>query len=106
MKNCSIAFIYTPLLCIPLCGQTVTKQKTKKNQQYENKISKPENPYYSNTDTTKLHFRRRMEKVLPEDVYEVTRNADTERPFTGKYWNTDEKEPIIVLAATIISFWS
>jgi peptide methionine sulfoxide reductase MsrB len=30
-------------------------------------------------------------KSLPADVYDVTRNADTERPFTGKYWNTDEK---------------
>jgi peptide-methionine (R)-S-oxide reductase len=92
-----IAFI-SILLILPLfmytaSGQTVKDQnKTKKSAIMENKISKPENPYYSNTDTTKLHLTDAdWKKVLPEDVYEVTRNADTERPFTGKYWNTDEK---------------
>lgn len=58
----------------------------------ENKISKPGNPYYSNTDTTKLNVSNaEWKKVLPDDVYAVMREADTERPFTGKYWKTDEK---------------
>jgi peptide-methionine (R)-S-oxide reductase len=58
----------------------------------ENKINKPENPHYSNTDTTKLHISdAEWKKVLPEEVFLVTRQADTERPFTGKYWDTDEK---------------
>jgi peptide-methionine (R)-S-oxide reductase len=58
----------------------------------ENKINKTENPHYSNTDTTKLHLSdAEWKKVLPEEVFLVTRQADTERPFTGKYWDTDEK---------------
>ncbi|MFT5715268.1 MAG: peptide-methionine (R)-S-oxide reductase, partial [Flavobacterium sp.] len=58
----------------------------------ENKINKPENPYYSNTDTTKLHLSDvEWKKVLSEDVFQVTRNADTERPFTGKYWDSDQE---------------
>jgi len=28
---------------------------------------------------------------LTKEQYEVTRHADTERPFTGKYWNNHEK---------------
>jgi hypothetical protein len=70
-----------------------------------NKINKPENPYYSNTDT-ELHLTdAEWKKVLP-NVYEVTRNADTERPFTGKYWNTDEKNLLLrCLRQSIISFW-
>ena len=71
------------------CGQTTSMQNI---PIMKNTISKPGNPYYSNTDTTKLHLTdAEWKKVLPEDVYEVTRHADTERPFTGKYWNTDEK---------------
>jgi hypothetical protein len=44
-----------------------------------------------------------MEKVLPKDVYEVTAMLIL-KTFTGKYWNTDEKEPIIALLAAINYF--
>ncbi|UFH35682.1 peptide-methionine (R)-S-oxide reductase MsrB [Flavobacterium acetivorans] len=82
-----------PLLTFTACGQTANKHyQSQKHTIMENKISKPENPYYSNTDTTKLNLTdAEWKKVLTEDVYEVMRHADTERPFTGKYWNTDEK---------------
>lgn len=85
--------ILIPLFMLQACGQT------KKNQNYiskpstmENTISKPENPYYSNTDTTKLNLSdAEWKKVLPPDLYAVSRNADTERAFTGKLWNLDAK---------------
>jgi methionine-R-sulfoxide reductase len=48
----------------------------------------PTNPYYSRTDTTVLNVSdAEWKKVLPDSIYEVARHADTERPFTGKYWN-------------------
>lgn len=57
-----------------------------------NMTTKPHNPYYSNTDTSKLKLEDSVwKKILPLEVYEVARHAETERPFTGKYWNTDEK---------------
>ena len=46
------------------------------------------NPYYSRTDTTKLHVtNEEWKKVLPDSVYQISRNQATERAFTGKYWN-------------------
>src|SRR5690242_5805238 len=46
------------------------------------------NPYYSRTDTTVLNLPdSEWKKVLPDSVYEVARNKETERAFTGKYWN-------------------
>ena len=57
-----------------------------------NVIEKPGNPYYSNTDTTTLHINNvEWKKVLPADVYEVSRLAHTERAFTGKYYKADLK---------------
>ena len=48
----------------------------------------PKNPYYSRTDTTVLHVPdSEWKKILPDDVYQVARNKDTERAFTGKYWD-------------------
>jgi peptide-methionine (R)-S-oxide reductase len=52
----------------------------------------PNNPYYSNTDTTHLKVTdAQWKKILPADLYAVAREQDTERAFTGKYWNTDIK---------------
>ena len=46
------------------------------------------NPYYSRTDTSKLNLADSVwRRVLSRSVYEVARNKETERAFTGKYWN-------------------
>lgn len=48
------------------------------------------NPYYSRTDTTVLHVpNTTWKKILPDSVYAVARESDTQRAFTGKYWNFD-----------------
>lgn len=53
-------------------------------------VTKPKNPYYSNTSTKKLKLSdAEWKKVLSLNVYAVSRHADTERPFTGKYWDTN-----------------
>ena len=76
-------------LTLSACGQARNVNKSTLNM---NSMSKPENPYYSHTDTTKLNLTDvEWKKVLSEDVYEVSRHASTERPFTGKYWNADLK---------------
>ena len=75
------------------CGQNNNKQNiTSKTIVMENVISKPENPYYSNTDTTKLNVTdAEWKKVLSADLYAVARQADTERAFTGTMWNSETK---------------
>jgi peptide-methionine (R)-S-oxide reductase len=58
------------------------KDSTEKSIAMGNSINKPGNPYYSNTDTKKIKVSdAEWKKILPEDVYEVSRNADTERPL-------------------------
>ena len=81
------------LTILMACAQP-NKQAPKniENKINSNMLLKPNNPYYSNTDTSKLVLEDSVwKRILPADVYEVSRNADTERPFTGKYWNTEDK---------------
>ncbi|NTU53632.1 MAG: peptide-methionine (R)-S-oxide reductase MsrB [Chlorobiaceae bacterium] len=48
----------------------------------------PAKPYYSRTDTTRLTLSdEEWKKVLSPDLYAVARHGETERAFTGKYWN-------------------
>lgn len=78
-----------PLFIVTACGQTKTSSEY---QKLPNKINKPGNPYYSNTDNTKLKLSdAEWKKILPDEVYQVMRHAETEIAFTGKYWNTEEK---------------
>jgi peptide methionine sulfoxide reductase msrA/msrB len=85
--------LLTPLFMLNACGQNNNKQNiTSKTIVMENVILKPENPYYSNTDTTKLNVSdAEWKKVLSADLYAVARQADTERAFTGTMWNSETK---------------
>ncbi|MDI1256795.1 MAG: peptide-methionine (R)-S-oxide reductase MsrB [Flavobacterium sp.] len=87
------SIVFLSLFFLSACGQKKDKPENKMPiAENKNGILKPNNPYYSNTDTTKLNLTdTEWEKVLPPDIYEVSRHADTERPFTGKYWNSDDK---------------
>jgi peptide methionine sulfoxide reductase msrA/msrB len=81
-----------PLFVLSACGQSSNKQNSTKTIAMENVINKPENPYYSNTDTTTLTVSdAEWKKVLPPDLYAVAREADTERAFTGKMWSSETK---------------
>jgi peptide-methionine (R)-S-oxide reductase len=74
-----------------ICCQDKSEITTGK-QEAMNKTVKPDNPYYSRTDTSKLNLPdSEWKKVLPKDVYEVARNKATERAFTGKYWDFEGK---------------
>lgn len=94
MKKYFFNFILlTPLFMLNACGQINSNQNSiKKTTTMENVISKPENPYYSNTDNTKLNVSdTEWKKVLSADLYAVAREADTERAFTGKMWQSETK---------------
>jgi peptide-methionine (R)-S-oxide reductase len=92
------------VITLNACGQSKNVNQQSMNM---NTISKPKNPYYSNTDTTRLNLKdAEWKKILPEDVYEVSRHAATERPFTGKYWNADLKGTYYCAACGRILFRS
>lgn len=87
-KNLVVLSLMVTLNCF---GQSTIK-KQKKATTMENVISKPENPYYSNTDSKKISVSNAdWKKILSPDLYAVAREADTERAFTGKMWNDETK---------------
>lgn len=75
-------------MSLQMCTQV---KQPEKSISMENSTTK-NNPYYSRTDRTKLDVpNSEWKKILPEDVYAVSREANTERPGTGKYNVYDEK---------------
>ncbi len=93
MKSKIRLLLLLPLMVVQACGQNQSKpQHSTQNNTMKNFIEKPENPYYSNSDTTKLVLSdAEWKKVLPENLYLVARHADTERAFTGTMWESEEK---------------
>jgi peptide-methionine (R)-S-oxide reductase len=78
------ALILFTVLLLSVSGTYAQRLKTDKG--HEN------NPYYSNTDTRPLKVSNaEWKKILPPDLYAVAREQSTERPFTGRYWNSNAK---------------
>lgn len=66
--------------------------KNTPNPTVMNTAKSTSNPYYSRTDKNKLQVSdEEWKQILPPEVYAVAREADTERPYIGKYYTTDEK---------------
>jgi peptide-methionine (R)-S-oxide reductase len=62
------------------------------SQNFQIKKGHENNPYYSNTDTARLHVTNaQWKKILSPDLYAVAREQATEEAFTGKYWKQDTK---------------
>lgn len=84
--------ILTLLFCVCMLSACAQNKKTSPKPVETSKTTKMNNPYYSRTSKEKLNVSdAEWKKVLPEDLFEVSRHADTERPFTGKYWDSDAK---------------
>jgi len=78
------AFISLAIVVSTITGACA--QQLKSDKGHEN------NPYYSNTDTKPLKVSNaEWKKILPPDLYAVAREQNTERPFTGKFWNSNAK---------------
>jgi len=57
-------------------------------QSADHHMEKGKNPYYSRTDTNHLEVsNEEWKKILQEEVYLIAREKETERAFTGEYWN-------------------
>ncbi len=83
MKN-----IFLLLLVISFSYTGCAQSGQLKNKQGMEKDGAQDNPFYSRTDTVKLHVSNaEWKKILPEDVYQVAREQGTERAFTGEYWD-------------------
>jgi len=77
--------ILTAWLAVAVAGRGFSQQLKSDN-------AHANNPYYSNTDTKKLHVSdAEWKKILPPALYATAREQATERPFTGKYLDENTK---------------
>ncbi|MEO6883522.1 MAG: peptide-methionine (R)-S-oxide reductase MsrB [Bacteroidia bacterium] len=90
--NIKKTFFFSGLVAVSIIScynkPDASKNNNSKNNFPMSDSEHPNNPYYSRTDTTKLDLPDSVwAKVLPDSIYEVARDKQTERAFTGKYWN-------------------
>ena len=71
------------------CKFVIQPEVEKFKQVFKDKLK---NPYYSTTDTTKLSVSNAVwKKILPPELYAVSREQATEKAFTGKYLKNDAR---------------
>ncbi|MFZ1785206.1 MAG: peptide-methionine (R)-S-oxide reductase MsrB [Ferruginibacter sp.] len=83
MRQITFTAIIVSLL-ISSCANSQVKKKDNQNME----PVKNENPVFSKTDTAKVEIsNEEWKKILPDEVYHISREKGTERAFTGKFWD-------------------
>jgi peptide-methionine (R)-S-oxide reductase len=73
-------------LCFQACSYSQNSKKVAMNE------PKKDNPVYSNNDSSTVNLSEdEWKKILPEDVYYISRKKGTERPFTSPFETLKDK---------------
>lgn len=84
--------IFLVLLAALLQQCSYSQNNTTNKKPIMDSIKKENNPIYSNTDTSEVKMsEEQWKKILPGDVYYIARQKGTERPWTSKFENFNEK---------------
>lgn len=115
-RNFSISVFFSSLFLFifPACAQIHSPNAEHKKEQLSDKKEavtqvqkQAKHAYYSHTEQAPLRLsEEEWKKILDPDLYEVSRNKDTERPFTGKYWDYEGKGTYYCAACGNILFRS
>jgi len=84
MKQLSLLILLA--FCLQACSYSQTSKKVAMKESNKN------NPVYSNNDSTSVNLsEEEWKKILPEDVYYISRKKGTERPFTSPFETLKDK---------------
>ncbi len=84
MRNLILSFVIATSGCVS------SQENSDRSLSPDPTMADQKNPYYSRTDTNALYVSEtEWKRVLPDSVYAIAREAGTERPFTGKYWDAE-----------------
>jgi peptide-methionine (R)-S-oxide reductase len=78
-------------LLIPAFFNQCSYSQTAKHKKNNMDSAEKKNPLYSKTDASKVNLSEdEWKKILPADIYYISRQKGTERPWTSKYENSKE----------------
>ena len=79
------------LMLAALLQQCSYSQSTTPKKISMNTEKKDKSPVYSHTDSSRVNMSdEEWRKILPRDIYDISRNKGTERPWTSKFENFSE----------------
>lgn len=90
MKYAAILTLFLIPFLFTECVHSQSKKSTTTKTQFmqTSQAEEANNPYYSRTDTEKLHVPlSEWKKILSPEVYHIAFEKGTETPRTGKYWD-------------------
>jgi peptide-methionine (R)-S-oxide reductase len=74
------------LFLLAISFQHCSYSQSQKKQVTKMESNKSNNPFYSRTDTSKVNVGEdEWKKILPNDIYNISRLKGTERPWTSQY---------------------